>query len=148
MSLLNQNPWIIREALPNELNLIYATWLNSFQGDSQIGFSCSKTTFFNEYPGIIDQILARPLTKIIVASFPDSPEVILSYLVFEPKILHYTFTKEIYRKSGIAKSLYHSAFHEEPAQFTHKTSWALPILEKYEKFLSYNPFKLYQKEKI
>lgn len=133
--------WLIREAKPDELNFVYATWLNSYYADSYLGKSCRKTIFYQEYPSIIDAILNRPLTKIIIAELES---VILSYLVFEPKILHYLFTKEIYRKQGVAKSLYKKAFDDKaPLAFTHTTREGESFLTSRPE-LTFNPFKLYQ----
>lgn len=139
--------WLIREALPEELNFIYATWLNSYQKDSIIGQSLKKTTFFLNYPEIIDEILNGPLTKVLVAYFAETPTLILAYLVFEPHLLHYVFTKELYRKSGIARSLFLKAFDGKPVEFSHLTFHAEPIVYGYQHRLSFNPFKLYKRFK-
>ena len=149
MPLKIQNDWLIREALPDELSFIYATWLNSFQSDSFIGNACRKTIFFQEYPKILDQILSRLSAKVLVAYFSESPTVILSYLVYEGQILHYLFTKEVYRKHGIAESLVLEAFSsyfqaDNPVYFSHRTFTSEPILEKHKSYLTYNPFKLYK----
>lgn len=147
-----KNDWLIREAEADELSFIYATWLNSFQSNSFLAQACRKTIFFNEYPRILDTILAKPLTKVLVAFFPDSPTVILSYLVYEPMLLHYAYTKEVYRKHGVAESLVLEAFstplkNNQFISFTHRTFNAEPILEKYQALLIYNPFKLYDSSK-
>lgn len=142
---IDENAWSIREAFPNELSFIYSTWLNSYRYDSFIGKACRNTVFFSEYPTVLDEILDK--AKVLVASFPDSPNVILSYLVYEPNILHYLFTKEVYRKNGIAMSLVVSAFGDllkHGIYFSHRTFTAEPILQKYESYLNFNPFKLYK----
>jgi hypothetical protein len=143
---INENDWIIRDALPDELNFIYATWLNNYRYDSSIGKSCKNTVFFLEYPCILDSILDR--SKVLVAYFPDTPKVILSYLVYEPGVLHYLFTKEVYRNNGIAMSLFLKAFPNcgfKAVDFSHRTLMSEPILQKYNSYLNFNPFKLYKK---
>lgn len=144
--------WLIREALPEELNFIYASWLNSYYRNSLLGKSCRKSIFFNEYPYILDFILNKPSTKVLVAYFEETPTVILSYLVFEPLTLHYLFTKEVYQGSGIAESLFLSAFLEDLKKdqiidFTHRTLMSELIIHKYQDRLNFNPFKLYEKIK-
>lgn len=138
--------WIIRDALPNELNFIYATWLNSYKHDSALGKSCTNTTFFAEYPSIIDKILSQPKTKISIACFPDTPNIILSYLIYEaPNLLHYLFTKEIYRKNGIAHHLFEDAFSfPDPSVIaTHRTQQGESFLQRLK--VTYNPFKLFHR---
>lgn len=135
--------WNVRQANAEELNFIYASWLNNYRYDSFLGKSCTNTTFFTEYASIIDFILHQPLTKILIAYFEDSPSVILSYMVYEPKILHYLFTKEIYRKQGIAKDLFLRAF-PGAIDFTHRTLSSEPILQKHRHLFNFNPFKLYK----
>jgi GNAT superfamily N-acetyltransferase len=142
--------WTIRPALPDELNLLYATWSNSFRGDSSVGKSCTTTIFFAEYFKVIDHILEKPTTKVIVACFPDTPNVVLGYMVYEPGTLHYCFTKEIYRNAGIAKSLFEHAFDHfrtqgGPIYHSHQTFTAMPIIQKYQRFLTHDPFRLYEK---
>ena len=149
-----EQSWVIREVLPNELNFIYSTWLNSFRYDSFLGKCCTNSIFFSEYSAVIDHVLSKPTTKISIAHFNETPDVILSYMVHEPSILHYMFTKEIYRNNKIAKSLFEAAFkiHEHnlvnysaPILFTHRTFTAEPFIEKYKASLVYNPFKLYER---
>lgn len=141
---MNNHSWTIRLAEPNELDFIYATWLNNFRNDSTIGKSCRKSVFFSEYPYVLDQLLDRPLTKVIVAASKENPELILAYLVYELDQLHYCFTKEIYRGLGIMKSLFEKAFEKrERVQITHRTYTIEPLLEKHKNLFHFNPFKLY-----
>lgn len=139
-------PWIIREAEPSELNFIYATWLNNYRYDSFLGMACKNSVFFSEYPSVIDHILSKPFTKILIACFPDTASVILSYLVYEPNTLHYLFTKEIYRHQGIARSLIERAFQGRTAvSLSHRTLMSEPVLQKYRDKFIYNPFQLFER---
>lgn len=150
MNPLAKHDWLIRLAKPEELNFIYSTWLNNYRHDSSLGKSCRNSVFFAEYPSVLDHILHRPLTKVLVTYFEESPDLILAYLVYEPGILHYLFTKEIYRSHSIATSLFMKAFEEDlkkssPIQLTHRTASVEAILKKYNSILNFNPFLLYQK---
>lgn len=142
-----ETSWSIREAEGDELPFIYATWLNSYRSDSWVGKSVRKGLFFHEYPIILDALLQK--SKVLIAYFPDTPSVILSYLVYEPEVLHYVFTKEVYQKNGIAMSLFLTAFENLLSQgtlihFSHRTFMSEAILQKYQENLNYNPFKLYE----
>lgn len=145
-----KDDWVIRPAEANELNFIYATWLNSHRDDSTVGLGCRKSVFFSEYPRIIDEILNRSQTKVSIACSKEMNSLILAYLVYEGPVLHYLFTKEIYRKCGIATDLFIKAFGGTagliagPIEFTHRTLSVEPILQKYRDHLNFNPFKLYK----
>ena len=140
------NPWLIREAEARDLNFIYASWLNSYRHGSPLGKSVRNTIFFQSYPSIIDHLLEKPEVKTLIAYFSDSPEVILSYMVYEPHILHYIYTKEAYMRNGVAKSLLEKAF--EPIQnqyydYTHRTDLGARFIDELDQF-RFNPFHLYQ----
>lgn len=142
MDELAKQHWIIRDARPDDVNFIYATWLNSYRSDSWIGASCFKEVFFRNYSRVIDRILAHPECSVRVAARKDDESVIFGYCVYEPEALHYVFVKECFRKWGVAKSLV------EPIQkslkyFTHRTHTATPIIGRCLGF-QYNPFLLFQ----
>lgn len=133
--------WAIRPASGSDLNFLYSTWLNSYRCDSKIGKSTKKSVYFGEYYSVVDSILEK--AKTLIACLSEEPNVIVGFLVFEPQVLHYCFTKESFRGLGVARSLYDRAFGGAGALFhTHKTRQAEPILEKLPA-LTYNPFLLF-----
>lgn len=134
--------WKIRSANKTDISFIYTTWLKSYYYNSWTK-ATSKTTFFNNYTQIIDNILLR--ANIDVACLPDKENIILGYMVSEIGIIHYAFTKENFTKYGIAKSLYLNHFKEdEKIDVTHKTRLVSPIFNKHTN-LNFNPFLLYNK---
>lgn len=144
-----EQEWSIRRASGNDLNFIYDTWLNSYKHDSLFGKIFRTGFFFDEYRYVIDSILANPTTTILIACLPQSPEVILGYLVCNKTHLDYCFVKDAFRNLGIAKSLVNNAYKTTttPHVITHKTSTlgrVLPI-GKYD--LEYNPFILFKTHK-
>lgn len=97
----------IREALVSDEAFIYLSWLKSFNF-SNIYFKAINEFLFNTvYHRVIEKILKDPETEIKIACLPDDEDVILGFSVYNPtkKILHYVFTKEAWRKCGIAKAL-------------------------------------------
>lgn len=142
--------WTTRPAKPEDLNFIYSSWQKSYQCDSYFGNSARKSIFFENYPSIVDSILARPNVDVVVACLNDNPNVILGYLVFElENILHYCFVKECWRRAGIARGLVAAAFFEPVGGlvFTHRTKTAEPVIARYPS-LNYNPFLLFQREPV
>lgn len=135
-------PWTIRPANGQDVSFIYATWLNSYRSDSQIGLSCRTTIFYSAYNRILDHILDSDNSQTLVACLPDDPNVILGYLVFERDRIHYVFVKEVFRKTGIARSLIQAANLPQTIFITHRTRSAEPIISSHAKLI-YNPFLLF-----
>lgn len=136
---MKESPWIIREAKELDIPFIYATWLNSYRGDSKIGGDCAKSIYANNYTRIIDRILSQ--STIQIAALPKDEYVILGYSVHDHEALHYVFVKEGWSKMGIAKSLIRP--HLLDLKFyTHRTGAIGRALELKTE-LVYNPFLLF-----
>ncbi len=135
------NNWNIREANPNDIPFIYATWLKSYHYDSWTK-SIAKSIYFDNYKLVIDRLLEA--SQVLIACHPTDENVILGYLVAEPEIIHYCFVKEAFRRFGIAKDLVRASEAPETAIISHRTQMALPILRT--KDFIFNPFILYSKE--
>ena len=133
--------WAIRQALGNDLAFIYSTWLNSYRADSHYRKTCTKFIFFKEYPRVVDLILGRATT--IVACLPDQPNVIIGYLVHEPGVCHYAFTKESFRKLGVMSTLWNHAFKEREVVTSHKTRCVEGAMEFHR--VTFNPFLLFER---
>ncbi len=130
--------WNIRPANGDDLNFIYATWLQSFWADNESSRGSAGPTFFNEYPKVVDHILAQ--SKTVVACKFDDPLVIYGYLVASPPIAHYTFVKSNFRRYGIAKALLEHLKCGET--YTHRTGILQNILSTHPG-RTYNPYLLY-----
>lgn len=149
--------WKIRPAIGADLNFIYSTWLKSYRCDSTLGRQVRKSIFFKEYYGVLDSIFQRERTRTLVACLPWNEVVILGFLVFEPDIIHYCFTKSDWQKKGVSKSLALRAFGSLPKrqklpsgfigreiQFTHRTRHFGEVCES-RPGLIFNPFNLFKK---
>jgi hypothetical protein len=91
-------------------------------------------TFERGYRPVIGRLLKQ--SRIRVACFKDSPNVILGYSVSEGSKVHWMHVKEAWRKFGLGKLLLPPDFNE----VSHKTILAEKILKlKYPK-VTYNPF--------
>lgn len=140
----------IRPARGSDLNFIYSTWLDSYRYDSKLGKSHKNSIFFENYRHVIDHIFSKPDTTTTIACIKEDQNTILGYIVSEPKILHYIYTKGAFRRFGIAKSLAFEAFkdftHLENISHTHETYTAAPILDKYPALI-HNNLLLYKTHK-
>ena len=139
---MTETEWDIRLSQGGDLPFIYTTWMKSYRYDSLIGQSCRNSIFFPFYNKVIDYILLQPDTQVLVACSKEEPEVIFAYMVTQGEILHYVFTKEAFRRQGIAKSLYEAA--NAPKIYSQKTFQSRPIIEKNEDALTFNPFLLFK----
>jgi len=136
----------IRSPQSDDIAFIYATWLNSQKYDSDIGLSTTKTVFFEEYRTVIDHILAKDTTKVLIACDKQHPSTIFGYIVYEPDVVHYVVVKEAFWNLKIASTLLKTAFPQGVGVTSHKTDMALPYIAKLN--LIYNPFLLYARSLI
>lgn len=99
----------IRDMLPTDENFIFATWLKGlYYGNEFIRWIPEPSFFFN-YRRVIKAILGLPRVKVRVACLKEDPNEILGYAVIEENdefsTLHWVFTKEVWRKMGVARKL-------------------------------------------
>lgn len=101
----------LRIGQPDDLNFVYSTWLKGlYYGDSWFS-DIPKDIFMKKYHAVLDGILKRNNTTLIVACLKDDPDTILGYSVasWHPTdpgyVLHWAFVKSPWRRIGIGKSL-------------------------------------------
>ena len=135
----------IRPAQGDDLNFIYKSTLDSYRYDSHLGKSCKNSIFYPEYQKVLDTILGKSDTKVLVACKPDEENIIFGYLIYEPLVLHYAFVKEAFRHYNIAKSLFTEAFGDGSVtiQVTHQTKSIGELIRDHPQ-LVFNPFLLYK----
>jgi hypothetical protein len=138
---MSNSNWTIRNAVGDDLPFIYATWARSYRYDSPLGRSCRNSIFFPNFNKVIDWIMNQDDTRIVVASDPNDSKVIYGYLVHQPDVVHYVFTKEIFCNFGIAKSLFN--YVGGATYCSHKTLMSKDILDKHPEII-YNPFLLFK----
>lgn len=96
---------IVRPFKAEDKAFIMATWLKG-QYYGNVWFSeISKKDYNVQYATFIEQVLARPGTKVNIACLRDDTEVILGYSVLSPATLHWCYVKEPWRGRGIARLL-------------------------------------------
>ena len=142
----NDETWIIREAVGDDLAFIYSTWTQSYRYDSDLVRGCKNSVFFPEYARVLDHILSQPDTQSEVAVLESNPNVILGYFISEGCIGHYTFVKEAFRGRGIASALWR--FAAVPISVaSHRTSAIEPVLARRATSIVYNPFFLFKQKR-
>ena len=134
--------WIIRPPQEQDIPFVYATWLRSYHVDTDYIQMMRKSTYFENYRLVLDHILSSADTDIVCLK--DTPEVILGYLISQPKTIHYIFVKDAFRHLGIAEDLISKRFPEDQEiTCTHATKSILPFLKR-NTLINFNPFTLYK----
>src|SRR6185312_5662341 len=109
MTSLSSDLFIIRDAEPTDLGFIHSTWLKGLYYGNDWFREIDQEIYCERYHQVVEHIIFGGKSTIKVACLREDPEVILSYAVFEKKepghILHWAFTKPIWRKMGIVKSI-------------------------------------------
>jgi GNAT superfamily N-acetyltransferase len=134
----DEQQYIIIDGNDGAKNLIYATWLRSYEASSLAAKHVPRDLFFAEHHLVIDRVFSgQPTVKLAV--LPDEPDVVLGWSVSEPGVVHYVYVKPAFRRHGLAKALL--AHFEEPFSYTH---WTHPLRDLYPRLerCVYNPYLL------
>lgn len=125
----------IRKAIPNDLDFITASWLNSAYDTQKRDLK--KDVFFPNHNRMIKERL--PFMKCLVACNPEDEDQIYGYIVYNrPGILHFGYTKSYYRRFGVFARLLAEATIQPPITVTHKAP-SYKILEGKYSFM-FNPY--------
>lgn len=133
---------LIRHAHKGDVPFITSSWLRSFR-DGDMVEGVPNQVYFYWHHKVLENVLSR--ATVMILCLPDSPDVILAWFCFEATegglIAHYIYTKNSFRKAGLAKKLYDFVLAEEsPSQIfaTHRVN---PIGREFrKKNILYNPY--------
>lgn len=93
----------IRDAKPEDLPLIYSTWLLGLYHGCDWFSRIKKESFFRNYKVVIERLI--PKCEVKVACLADDEDVILGYVCYRGENLDWIFVKKAWRKMGIARML-------------------------------------------
>jgi hypothetical protein len=127
-----------RDAVATDLPFIMNSWLRSWR-DSDFAKLMKNEVFYENYEPFIKGILQR--ANVLVACSVDDPDQIFGYIVYEnPQIVHYVYVKTVYKKLGLAKSLFKRTVDiTKPIVVTHANDYYEAVKGKYTNLI-YNPF--------
>lgn len=113
----------LRQANPSDESFIYNSWLKSYK-NSDFARSIPARTYYAMHHLVIERILSRPSTQVLVACDPTAPDVLYGYVVMESvgdlSVVHYCYVKQAFRRLGIASALLASAPTPD-ASYSHRT---------------------------
>lgn len=135
----------VRDAFLEDISFIFATWLRSYRHSSSFAKKISNEIYYARHHLVIDLILKRDNSKVLVAHPKDEPDVILGYVVTEKQpdganVVHYTYVKKSFRKMGVAQALWNGLNEKENYIITHYTTDADWLTKKYN--LTYDPYRI------
>lgn len=140
---MNTEAISVRNYTTVDYSFILNSWLKSYQAGSPFTQSISDDIYFKFHHKIIDNILNRKSTKVMIATSPTDPNLIFGYAVFEKhddyNIFHFIYIKRPFSNFGISQRLIDSApFTMQGAYASHLTHKGKKLLTKYE--LIYCPY--------
>lgn len=125
---------IIRGIDPKEdLDFIYSTWLKGQYYGHPFFRQMNKHSYFKNYQKVVEKLLGR--SEIRVACLKESAQTIIGYAAIEPRVLHWVFVKDAWRKFKIARALIPSDIE----YVTHITKLGLILMPK---DWSFDPFRI------
>lgn len=151
----SERPYRVRAYQAADAPFIYATWLNSFKPyrDRRV----PRDLYYTEQHNLITRLMRDSVQTgfTLVACNRDDADQTLGWLVgdYRPdttggRVLHYVFTKALYRGMGVAAALLKQFAHEAApiTGFTHHTP-AVPFLRMTGLLPAaaiYNPYLLHK----
>lgn len=130
----------IVDGTDNAKNLIFATWLKSYEVTSAMTKLVPRQEYFAGHHKLIEGIFARnPSIKLAV--LPDDHNVILGWGVGEPGIIHYIFVKQAMRRFGLGRALLLALTNTPHFTYTHHTHILRTDLAKYVEKATFNPYR-------
>lgn len=81
---------------------ILSSWLRS-QHDVGGVFRGAPASYWREHTLVVERLLAD--SAVLVATFAGEPDLFAGYLVARGEVLHYVYTKQAYRRDGVATRL-------------------------------------------
>ena len=124
----------IRKSTNVDHNFILATMLRSLYYDESWFTLIPKHIFMTHYNKVINLLLSKFTTEVLVACLKDDEDTILGYSILSPGTVHFVYIKKAWRNLGLARDL----VPEDCKNVTHLTKSGLSLLKK--KDLIFNPF--------
>lgn len=123
----------------SDVPFIYAQWLRGLYYGNPWFREIDQKVYFDKYHKIIETLLARDSVQVRIVCLKEDADVILAFIVTEDNgsILHWIFTRPVWRRIGIAKELVKSYLPDLNTKFTHLTIVGKDIKPKQWIF---NPF--------
>jgi GNAT superfamily N-acetyltransferase len=138
---------LIREYKPEDRSFIISTWLKgnysqmaAYRVAANYFVKPVSEAYFKHHGAIIERILNDPTTTIFVACNEEDQGQIFGYAIMGDDCFHWVYTKQVYRRNGIAKKLLEACDFSECSIASHMSN-DFGFLSKYFKQkVNFNPY--------
>lgn len=121
--------------LPKDLkNLVLAPFLNTLRYGNDLFKLIDKNAYYDNYARYIHILLARPNSKITIATLSD--DTAIGWCLWENKTVHYVWVKSEVRRQGIANAILPKDFDT----ISHITNKGINIWVSKFPNVRFNPF--------
>lgn len=119
---MTELPIVFRNAKPEDLPLIYSSWLKSYR-DSDFARSMTDTVYFKGHRQVLEGLVARCMN--FVACDAEDPDHIYGWICASKNAdgsvtLHYVYVKHAFRGMGIGKRLFELVDTGKPFTYSHQ----------------------------
>lgn len=129
-----------RSAEPSDEGVIFSAWLEAHRKHGDWPKRLSSRRYFEEHKLTVAKLIAR--SKTLVACNESRTGQVFGFICYEtPAILHWLYTKQVYRRLGIARAMIARAFQPgtEGIACSHWTARAGELVERGSPWY-YDPF--------
>jgi GNAT superfamily N-acetyltransferase len=104
----------VSERKASERGLVCASWIRGCVdawGHGTRSGSKHRQVYLEQVGGVVERLLERPGVVTLVARDPECSALAYGWVCFEPQLelVHWTYTKAAYRRSGLARLLMQEA---------------------------------------
>lgn len=129
----------IRPATDSDLNLVHKSWMRSYRKSVAMQW-VSDSDYNLGMQDRIWRIIRAPGTRVLMASPPDDTITAFGFIVAGPAALHYVWTKEAWRRMGVARRLALECFPTQTPSLTHVTKMGEQLWQTKMPSAHYDPF--------
>lgn len=127
---------LVRDAVPSDLNYVFATFLKGLYHGNEWYRQMDKETYFTESRKWLSMLIVEG-AQIKIACLLDEPDTFVGYSILSPNFqtVHWVHVKKDWRKLGVARML----LPAYPAFYSHYTELGKSLAFKIEG-IRFNPF--------
>ena len=112
--------FVIRPFDADDTAFLFKSWLDSYRY-SDWGKQFDSRTYYDGHHAVIERVLSRPDTRVVVACLPDAQFVDLGFAVGQADILHFVYVKRNARQFGVGSALLEALDLPPNPRITHVT---------------------------
>lgn len=129
----------IREGAKDDHPFIYHSWLKSYLEDRPDRRYIRADTYFRHQHPIVTKILSTASVLVATPTEQGTEHVILAYLVYEPEIVWYAYTKGPFQRHGLQRRLIEESGLRQGFTFNALTSNGIASVKRHLEAV-YNPY--------